>query len=71
MKLKKIVLTWKYTLVAVIICSYKSTLREHGLKGLYRGLVPNLFKIVPVVAISHIGFELLIGNYSKTAVQHS
>ena len=46
-------------------------MRKHGLKGLYRGLVPNLFKIVPVVAISHVGFELFIGNYSKTAIQHS
>ena len=31
--------------------------RKDGLKGLYRGIVPNLLKAVPSISISYVVFE--------------
>jgi len=36
---------------------FKYTLRTEGVKGLYRGLVPNFFKVAPAVSISYYVYE--------------
>lgn len=43
---------------------YKSTsdavttiLREEGVKGLYKGLVPNLIKVAPSMAVAFVAYE--------------
>ena len=36
---------------------FRYTLRTEGIKGLYRGLVPNFFKVAPAVSISYYVYE--------------
>eukprot|EP00759_Apiculatamorpha_spiralis_P043635 PhF_6_TR40923/c0_g1_i1/m.61903/K14684/SLC25A23S; solute carrier family 25 (mitochondrial phosphate transporter), member 23/24/25/41 len=38
---------------------FQKTVRNEGVKGLYRGLVPNLLKAVPAVALSYQMYEFL------------
>ena len=48
----------------------RDTLRCEGLRGLYRGIVPNLLKAVPSISISYVVFEnvkssLLLRGWSQ------
>jgi len=36
---------------------FRYTLRTEGIKGLYRGIVPNFFKVAPAVSISYFVYE--------------
>lgn len=36
---------------------FRYTLRNEGLKGLYRGIVPNFCKVAPAVSISYYVYE--------------
>ena len=36
---------------------FKYTLRTEGVKGLYRGMVPNFCKVAPAVSISYFVYE--------------
>jgi len=36
---------------------FRYTLRNEGIKGLYRGIVPNFFKVAPAVSISYFVYE--------------
>jgi solute carrier family 25 (mitochondrial phosphate transporter), member 23/24/25/41 len=36
----------------------KSIVAQEGLKGLYKGIVPNLLKVAPSMASSWLSFEL-------------
>merc|ERR1712203_207539 len=36
---------------------FRYTLGTEGIKGLYRGLVPNFFKVAPAVSISYYVYE--------------
>ena len=33
------------------------TVRHEGVRGLYRGIVPNMLKAVPAISISYVVFE--------------
>lgn len=39
--------------------------RNEGVRGLYRGLLPNIIKVVPAVSISYVVYE----NMKKTLVE--
>ena len=36
---------------------FRYTVRTEGIKGLYRGIVPNFFKVAPAVSISYFVYE--------------
>jgi solute carrier family 25 phosphate transporter 23/24/25/41 len=36
-----------------------STLQEEGIRGLYKGLTPNLIKVVPAASITYYVYEKL------------
>lgn len=43
---------------------------QEGIKGMYKGLVPNLLKVAPSMASSWLSFELtrdLLVNFGETA----
>ena len=35
----------------------KNIMKNEGLKGFYRGMGPNMFKVIPAVSISYAIFE--------------
>lgn len=35
----------------------KTLVREEGLRGLYRGLLPNFLKVIPAVSIGYVVYE--------------
>lgn len=37
----------------------RSIVREEGLRGLYRGLLPNFLKVIPAVSIGYVVYEQL------------
>lgn len=38
---------------------FRDILRTEGLKGLYRGLMPNFMKVIPSISISYVVYERL------------
>jgi solute carrier family 25 phosphate transporter 23/24/25/41 len=36
---------------------FKKTLAHEGLRGFYKGLVPNLLKVVPAASITYLVYE--------------
>ena len=36
---------------------FKTIYRENGVRGLYRGILPNFMKVLPAVGISYIVYE--------------
>ncbi|KAI5078348.1 hypothetical protein GOP47_0006019 [Adiantum capillus-veneris] len=48
---------------------FKRTLREEGLRAFYKGLLPNLLKVIPAASITYIAYEKmedeLVLSYSK------
>ena len=38
---------------------FSNIIREDGIKGLYRGIVPNFMKVIPAVSISYVVYERL------------
>jgi len=48
-----------------VINMFKRILREEGLKGLYKGLTPNLLKVIPATAISFTTFEMMCSYLSN------
>lgn len=38
---------------------FRDILRTDGLKGLYRGLMPNFMKVIPSISISYVVYERL------------
>ncbi|KAF2356904.1 Mitochondrial substrate/solute carrier [Trinorchestia longiramus] len=41
------------------------TWRHHGVRGFYRGLVPNLLRVVPATAITFVVYEKIVGKLIK------
>ena len=37
----------------------KKTIQKEGIIGLYRGMTPNLLKVVPAVSISYVVYEAM------------
>lgn len=46
---------YKYTSIGSAV---KAIVAEEGLRGLFRGIVPNLLKVAPSMASSWLSFEL-------------
>lgn len=40
-----------------MIGMFKAIVRENGILGLYRGIVPNFLKVAPAVSISYVVYE--------------
>lgn len=38
---------------------FLKTLRGEGLRGFYRGIFPNLFKVIPSASISYLVYEAM------------
>ena len=36
---------------------FRSILRTEGVRGLYRGIIPNFLKVAPAVSISYVIYE--------------
>ncbi|CAN8277408.1 unnamed protein product [Cochlearia groenlandica] len=43
---------------------FMNTLRGEGLRGFYRGILPNLFKVIPSASISYLVYESMKKNLS-------
>jgi solute carrier family 25 phosphate transporter 23/24/25/41 len=41
---------------------FLKTLRGEGLKGFYRGIFPNFFKVIPSASISYLVYEAMKKN---------
>ena len=41
---------------------FMKTMRGEGLRGFYRGLLPNLLKVVPAASITYIVYEAMKKN---------
>ena len=37
--------------------SFRAIVKNHGIRGLYRGIVPNMLKVVPACSISYMVYE--------------
>ena len=37
----------------------RTIIREEGVRGLYRGLLPNFLKVIPAVSIGYVVYERL------------
>ena len=48
---------------------FRETVRAAGFRGLYRGLVPNMLKVLPATSISYTIFDLLNGTINRHADQ--
>lgn len=49
-----------------ILCTFRHIFRTEGLRGFYRGILPEYFKVVPGVGIAFMTFETL-----KTLLSHT
>lgn len=43
---------------------FRRTLRREGISGFYKGLVPNLLKVVPSASITYLVYETMKKNLS-------
>lgn len=41
---------------------FMNTMRGEGVRGFYRGLLPNLLKVVPAASITYIVYEAMKKN---------
>lgn len=39
--------------------TFSNIVQEEGLRGLYRGLLPNFLKVIPAVSIGYVMYEQL------------
>ena len=46
--------------------TFKQIFKSEGMKGLYRGILPEYFKVVPGVGIAFMTFEALKRHLSTT-----
>ena len=37
--------------------TFQAIMKDHGMRGLYRGIVPNMLKVVPACSISYLVYE--------------
>jgi len=37
--------------------TFKIIWKDYGIKGFYRGIIPNLLKVAPAIAVSFVTFE--------------
>lgn len=37
--------------------TFQAIIKDHGIRGLYRGIVPNMLKVVPACSISYVVYE--------------
>ena len=37
--------------------SFRAIMKDHGIRGLYRGMFPNMLKVVPACSISYMVYE--------------
>lgn len=42
-----------------MVDTLKTIFKEEGLRGLYRGLLPNFLKVIPAVSIGYVVYEQL------------
>jgi solute carrier family 25 phosphate transporter 23/24/25/41 len=42
-----------------MVGTFSSIIQEEGLRGLYRGLLPNFLKVIPAVSIGYVVYEQL------------
>ena len=40
-----------------MISAFKDIRREEGMRGFYRGILPNFLKVLPAVGISYVVYE--------------
>ena len=40
-----------------MVNTFKAIVRDNGIRGLYRGIVPNCLKVVPACSISYMVYE--------------
>ena len=48
---------------------FRETVRTAGFRGLYRGIVPNMLKVLPATSISYTIFDLLNNAINRAAEQ--
>ena len=53
-----------------ILDCFRQTTRDHGLKGLYKGIGPNFLKAVPAISISYLVYEKT-SRYLKRTFQRN
>ncbi|KNA16870.1 hypothetical protein SOVF_085270 [Spinacia oleracea] len=52
-----------------IIGTFKHIIRSEGLKGLYRGILPEFYKVVPSVGIVFMTYETMKKLLSNNSVE--
>jgi solute carrier family 25 phosphate transporter 23/24/25/41 len=40
-----------------MVAVFKAVVKSEGVRGLYRGIVPNFMKVAPAVSISYVVYE--------------